>query len=98
MSSVTVTGLAALLAVRSAVEKRMPREIRVGPRYGCGTTIEDFDRVLEAAAAGDEWAAAVLFDALQPSLLRYLRWAEPGASDDVAGDTWLAVAGRIKNF
>jgi RNA polymerase sigma-70 factor (ECF subfamily) len=41
---------------------------------------------------------AVLFDALQPSLLRYLRWEEPGAADDLAGETWLAVAERIRQF
>lgn len=39
-----------------------------------------------------------MFRALQPSLLRYLRWEEPGAADDLAGETWLAVAGRIKDF
>jgi RNA polymerase sigma-70 factor (ECF subfamily) len=63
-----------------------------------GTIIDDFERVLRAAAAGEEWAAAILFDALQPSLLRYLRWQEPGAADDLAGETWLAVAERIGAF
>ena len=66
--------------------------------YGDSTTIEDFEQVLDAASAGAEWAAAVLFDALQPSLLRYLRWQEPGAADDLAGETWLAVAERIQDF
>ena len=72
--------------------------IRVAARYGGGTTIEDFAQVLDAATAGEEWAAAVLFDALQPSLLRYLRWEEPGTADDLAGETWLAVAERIQDF
>jgi RNA polymerase sigma-70 factor (ECF subfamily) len=53
---------------------------------------------LEAARAGAEWAAAILFDALQPALLRYLRWEEPGAADDLGGETWLAVAQRIRDF
>lgn len=60
--------------------------------------MKDFEKVLDAARAGEEWAAAVLFDALQPSLMRYLRWAEPGAADDLAGETWLAVAERIQDF
>jgi RNA polymerase sigma-70 factor, ECF subfamily len=75
-----------------------PWAIRAEPRYGGATTIEDFEQVLGAATAGEEWAAAVLFNALQPSLLRYLRWAEPGAADDLAGETWLAVAERIHAF
>ena len=71
---------------------------RVAAGYGGGTTIEDFEQVLDAASAGAEWAVAILFDALQPSLLRYLRWEEPGAADDLAGETWLAVAERIQDF
>ncbi len=68
------------------------------PSYGDTTTIEDFEQVLGAASAGQEWAAVILFNALHPSLLRYLRWAEPGAADDLAGETWLAVAERIHDF
>jgi RNA polymerase sigma-70 factor, ECF subfamily len=60
--------------------------------------IDDFDRVVEAARAGEEWAAAVLFRAWQPSLLRYLRWQEPAVADDVAGETWLALAEHIGHF
>jgi RNA polymerase sigma-70 factor (ECF subfamily) len=66
--------------------------------YLSDTTIQDFDQVLRAAVAGEEWAAAVFFHALQPSLLRYLRWEEPAVADDLAGETWLAVAERIKDF
>ncbi len=62
------------------------------------TAIEDFQRVLEEARAGSEWAAAVIFDALQAPLLRYLRWQEPSAADDLAGETWLAVAERLGKF
>ena len=66
--------------------------------YGYVTTIEHFEHVLEAARGGEEWAATVIFEALQPSLLRYLRWEEPAAADDVAGETWLAVAQRLGDF
>ena len=60
--------------------------------------IDDFAEVLEAAQAGQEWAVGILFDALQPPLLRFLRWHEPSVADDVAGETWLAVAQRIAAF
>ncbi len=60
--------------------------------------MEDFDRVLEAARAGDEWAFARLYDVLQPSLLRYLRWQEPSVADALASETWLAVAEGLGHF
>lgn len=59
---------------------------------------EDFGEVLAAAKAGQEWAVASLYDALQPPLLRYLTWREPSAAEDLAGETWLAVAERIGGF
>ena len=59
---------------------------------------EEFADVLSAAQAGAEWAVAYLYDALQPPLIRYLMWQEPQAADDLAGDTWLAVAERIGTF
>jgi RNA polymerase sigma-70 factor (ECF subfamily) len=72
--------------------------VPAGPEYAVHTAIDDFEQVLEAARAGQEWAASVLFRALQPALLRYLRWQEPAAADDIAGETWLAVAERIGGF
>ena len=57
-----------------------------------------FGDVLMAAQRGEEWAASTLFDSVQPSLIRYLRWQEPSAADDLAGETWLAVAGRLGSF
>jgi len=87
-----------LTARRPRRSQNAPSVIRVAASYGSGTTIEDFEKVLEEARTGAEWAAAVLFDALQPSLLRYLRWEEPGAADDLAGETWLAVAEHIQDF
>jgi len=50
------------------------------------------------AKQGDDRAVAALFDAYQPVLLRYLRWQEPGAADDLAGETWLAVARGLSTF
>jgi RNA polymerase sigma-70 factor (ECF subfamily) len=60
--------------------------------------IEDFAQTLKAAQAGQEWAVGILFDALQPPLLRFLMWQEPSAAEDLAAETWLAVAERIGSF
>ena len=60
--------------------------------------IEDFANTLQAAQAGHEWAVATLFDALQPPLLRFLRWQEPSVAEDLAAETWLALAERIGSF
>jgi RNA polymerase sigma-70 factor (ECF subfamily) len=62
------------------------------------TAIADFRRVLEAAKAGDERAVGALFDELQPPLLAYLRWREPRAAEDLAGEVWLAVAKGLRAF
>lgn len=66
--------------------------------YRGRTVIEDFERVLHAARSGEEWAAAALFRAFQPALLRYLRWQEPAVADDLAAETWLALATHIGRF
>jgi RNA polymerase sigma-70 factor, ECF subfamily len=60
--------------------------------------VENFDPLLEAARAGEEWAFARLYDTLHPSLLRYLRWQEPAVADDLASETWLAVAEGLGRF
>ena len=58
----------------------------------------DFDALLVAARAGDEAALAVLFRALHPRLLRFLRAREPAAADDLAGEVWMAVATGLNRF
>ena len=52
----------------------------------------------ELRHAGDPAALTDLYRAFQPRLLRYLRAREPGLADDIAGETWLAVAQRISAF
>jgi RNA polymerase sigma-70 factor (ECF subfamily) len=63
-------------------------------------TIHDlgFPSVLGAAGRGEQWALAELFRAYQPPLLRYLRAQEPGMADDLAGEVWVAVTGRLTRF
>lgn len=60
--------------------------------------LDDFDAILAAAQRGDERAAEQLFRAYQPALLRYLRFQERGAADDIAAEVWLAAAKSIHSF
>jgi RNA polymerase sigma-70 factor (ECF subfamily) len=58
----------------------------------------DFDAVIEAARGGDDRAVAFLYDAIQPALLRYLRWQEASVAEDLASEVWLAVAEGLSRF
>lgn len=55
-------------------------------------------REIEAAASGDEQAFAVVWRALQPGLLRYLRVVAPDSADDLASETWLEVVRGLRKF
>ena len=57
-----------------------------------------FVGVLAAAQDGQEWAVARLYDAFHRPVLRFLTWQEPGVGEDLASETWLAVAERIGTF
>lgn len=58
----------------------------------------DFEAVLEAAQGGDDWAVALLYNHVQPALLRYLRWQETSVAEDLASEVWLAVAEGLRRF
>jgi RNA polymerase sigma-70 factor, ECF subfamily len=57
-----------------------------------------FPAVLTAAAGGDEDAFGVLWHDLQPRLLRYFSVIAPGAAEDLAAETWVAVIRGIDRF
>jgi RNA polymerase sigma-70 factor, ECF subfamily len=59
---------------------------------------ERFENVLEAAQAGEEWALTVLYRRYQPALLGYLRTQRPVDADDIASETWIAVARGLRRF
>jgi RNA polymerase sigma-70 factor (ECF subfamily) len=59
---------------------------------------EEVAAALTAAKQGDEDALAVVYRALQPGLLRYLRQRAAGVAEDLASETWLAAAGRLATF
>ena len=61
-------------------------------------TSPDFGEVLAAAQAGADWAMTSLFRRFNPSLVRYLRSADPGSYEDLAADVWLSVANALAGF
>ncbi len=56
------------------------------------------DAALRAAQGGDPAGLSALFRTYQPRLLRYLRAREPRLADDLASDTWVAIAQRLATF
>jgi RNA polymerase sigma-70 factor (ECF subfamily) len=57
-----------------------------------------FPAVLTAAARGDEDAFGVLWYDLQPRLVRYFGVIAPGAAEDLAAETWVAIVRGIGRF
>ena len=58
----------------------------------------DLGAALQQARTGDDQAIALLYRALQPSLLRYLRHEAPAAAEDLASETWLGAAQSLAAF
>lgn len=56
------------------------------------------DEALIKAKAGDEAGFLLLWDALQPRLLRYLQVVGCDDVDDIAGETWLQVVRDLPKF
>jgi RNA polymerase sigma-70 factor (ECF subfamily) len=61
-------------------------------------TDDDLGGALHAARDGDEAAFAVLWSALHPAVLRYLRVVVGDLAEDVASETWLQVAKDLRRF
>ena len=57
-----------------------------------------FADALDAARHGDTAGLSVLYREFHPPLLRYLRSRERQLADDLASETWVAVAQRITAF
>ncbi len=62
------------------------------------TGVTTLDEALVTARAGDEAGFLVLWDALQPRLLRYLRVVGCDDVEDVAAETWLQVVRDLPKF
>ncbi|WP_127508973.1 RNA polymerase sigma factor [Actinoplanes solisilvae] len=61
-------------------------------------TDDELADALTAARAGDERGFAVLWRALHPPVLRYLRVLVGDAAEDVASETWLQAARDVDRF
>jgi RNA polymerase sigma-70 factor, ECF subfamily len=61
-------------------------------------TDDELATALIAARDGDERGFAVLWRALNPAVLRYLRVVAGDAADDAASETWLQVARDLDHF
>jgi RNA polymerase sigma-70 factor (ECF subfamily) len=59
---------------------------------------DQFQGILTAAQEGGEWAVAILYRWLQPAVVGYLRARAGDDADDLASETWLAVARGLSGF
>lgn len=59
---------------------------------------DDLAAALRGAVSGDEGGFAVLWRALQPAVLRYLRVVCGDAAEDVASETWLQASRDLSGF
>lgn len=59
---------------------------------------DQFQAILAAAQDGGEWAVATLYRWLHPALISFLRGRAGDDADDVASETWLAVARGLTTF
>lgn len=91
----------ALRPVRVRARGRVRRVARSvlaeGPPAADTGQVDDaeLEQALAAARAGDQHGLTVLYRALHPGLLRYLRHRLPSAAEDVASETWLAAAAGL---
>lgn len=60
--------------------------------------VADLSDAVRAAQHGDEEAFRVLYRAVEPGLLRYLRVQVGEAAEDVASETWLQVSRDLGRF
>jgi len=59
---------------------------------------DQFQGILSAAQDGGEWAVAILYRWLHPALVSYLRSRAGDDAEDLASETWIAVARGISSF
>ena len=59
---------------------------------------DQFQGILAAAQEGGEWAVATLYRWLAPAVVGYLRARAGDDAEDLASETWLAVARGLSGF
>lgn len=76
-------------------------EVRASRRRGRHARAEASelcDEVVAAAVAGDQRAFAVIYEAVNPRLVRYLGLMVGSDADDVASETWVQVVNSLPKF
>lgn len=59
---------------------------------------DQFPGILIAAQDGGEWAVAIIYRWLHPGVVGYLRARAGDDAEDLASETWVAVARGLSNF
>jgi RNA polymerase sigma-70 factor, ECF subfamily len=59
---------------------------------------DQFLGILTAAQDGGDWAVAILYRWLHPAVVSYLRGRAGDEAEDLAAETWLAVARGLRGF
>jgi RNA polymerase sigma-70 factor (ECF subfamily) len=59
---------------------------------------DQFQGILAAAQDGGEWAVAILYRWLHPAVVSYLRSRAGDEAEDLASETWIAVARGLTKF
>lgn len=59
---------------------------------------DQFLGILTAAQEGGDWAVAILYRWLHPAVIGYLRGRAGDEAEDLAAETWLAVARGLRGF
>jgi RNA polymerase sigma-70 factor (ECF subfamily) len=59
---------------------------------------DQFPGILTAAQEGGDWAVAILYRWLHPAVIGYLRGRAGDEAEDLAAETWLAVARGLRGF
>jgi RNA polymerase sigma-70 factor, ECF subfamily len=59
---------------------------------------DQFPGILTAAQDGGEWAVAILYRWLHPAVVGYFRSRAGDDAEDLASETWIAVARGLSNF
>lgn len=79
--------------------RRSTRTRSTGERVAAPASPEEsLQAALDCARNGDDVGFRVLYRALQPRLLRYLRVRTTDTADDVAAETWLQVVRDLHRF
>jgi len=59
---------------------------------------DQFQGILAAAQEGGDWAVAILYRWLHPAMVSYLRARAGDEAEDLASETWIAVARGLTRF